>query len=352
MARPRKGNGKVSLPEHVQAVKRGKKVHYYYAPHRGTDKAGKRVALGSDPFDPEFNKRLREAQEASGRAKKDFSNLIANYKASSEYERLAKGTKRDYNSYLERIDHVWGDVPVIQLTRAAIYAIRDEMSSTPVAANHMLSILRTLIEWGVPRGYRDDNPAIKIKRLEVEDDGAKPWPEWAYEYAIKHAPEDLRRAIFLARETGQRRSDVVKMSPAHRKENGITVRIQKLKNKEHWVPLTQSVIKQIDSWGVKDLDLYVKSTVGKPYSGDHLHSRWNRWKASEIAAPLKGQDLTLHGLRAMAVIDKRKDGLTHQQISAQIGMSLKMVMHYSRFADQVELAKSGMVAIEEKRNRV
>jgi hypothetical protein len=43
----------------------------------------------------------------------------------------------------------------------------DRMSATPYAANQMLSVLRAVLEWSVPRGYRADNPAVGIKRLKV-----------------------------------------------------------------------------------------------------------------------------------------------------------------------------------------
>ena len=46
-----------------------------------------------------------------------------------------------------------------------------------------------------------------------------------------------------------------------------------------------------------------------------------------------------HGLRAMAVCDRRLDGLSHQEISAQLCMSLPMVMRYSKHIDQERLVR-------------
>jgi len=54
---------------------------------------------------------------------------------------------------------------------------------------------------------------------------------------------------------------------------------------------------------------------------------------------LSGLNLNLHGLRAMAVCDRRLDGLSHQEISAQLCMSLGMVMRYSKHIDQERLAR-------------
>jgi hypothetical protein len=45
------------------------------------------------------------------------------------------------------------------------------------------------------------------------------------------------------------------------------------------------------------------------------------------------------GWRAMAVCDRRFDGLSHQEISAQLCMSMTMVMRYSKHIDQERLAR-------------
>jgi hypothetical protein len=41
----------------------------------------------------------------------------------------------------------------------------------------------------------------------------------------------------------------------------------------------------------------------------------------------------------MAVCDRRLDGLSHQEISAQLCMSIGMVMRYSKHIDQERLAR-------------
>jgi hypothetical protein len=57
------------------------------------------------------------------------------------------------------------------------------------------------------------------------------------------------------------------------------------------------------------------------------------------APELAGENIRPHGLRAMAVCDRRLDGLLHQEISAQLCMSLGMVMRYSKNIDQERLAR-------------
>jgi len=49
---------------------------------------------------------------------------------------------------------------------------------------------------------------------------AGPWPEWAYKLTLEQAAEHIRRAAFLGRTTGQRRSDLVKLGRKHRDRDG------------------------------------------------------------------------------------------------------------------------------------
>ena len=61
-----------------------------------------------------------------------------------------------------------------------------------------------------------------------------------------------------------------------------------------------------------------------------------RVRAGRFSSRLR---LRPHGWRAMAVCDRRIDGLWHQEISAQLCMSLGMVMRYSKHIDQERLAR-------------
>jgi integrase len=175
--------------------------------------------------DPEFWRRLRDAKATPATREGTFSALIADWRKQN-CERLRPATRKGFDHFLNRIEAEAGDRLVAALSRRDIYQLLDGMSATPNSANFMLSVLRVLLEWSVPRGYRDDNPAIGVKRLKVDDNGHEPWPEHGYQYVIAHAPTHLRRMAFLGRATGQRVSDLVKMRPADLAADGIFLRRQ------------------------------------------------------------------------------------------------------------------------------
>lgn len=338
----------MQLPEGVQVVRKpGGKAYYYFVPHRNTKEAGPRVTLPSDPRDPAFWTALRKAK-GIGAAEGTFERLITEYKASPEWARLRPATQRDYAMYLDRLAVEAGDRLVADTTRKTIYQMRDAMASTPVAANHMLAVLRTIIEWGIPRDYSEDNPVVGVTRLEIDEKGAAPWPEKGYGFVLAHAPADLRRMAFLGRATGQRAGDLVRMKPAHLEADGINTWIGKRRELLHFVPLTAAELAEIRSWKVDPLDLFIKSMRNRPYTADHLGSRWQRWRDSEEAAPIRDMNMTIHGLRATKIADLRMSGIPDGSIATEVGLTPAMVTRYSRFADKSGLARKSRDERERK----
>jgi integrase len=345
MAR-RKNVGVIELPSGVHAVKAGGKVYYYWHPGRGTSLEGKRVPLGTDPRDPVFWEKLKTAQgKASGGVEPwTFAALALAYRGpkggvgSAEWEKNQPGTKRKYNFYIDQIVDKWGTLPVAGVTAREIYALRELYEGTPIQANKLVMMLRILIAFGVPRGYGDRNPALEVTPIPILDvEHARPWPEDAFKRILATAPEYIRRAAFLGRATGQRRGDLVRLGRKNRRDDGLQIKVGKLRDKHHFIPLRVDELAEIDSWPCSDVGPWIVSAAGNPMNGNALGSAFDRFLAS--VPKLAGTNLNLHGLRAMAVCDRRLDGLSHQEISAQLCMSLNMVMRYSKHIDQERLAR-------------
>jgi hypothetical protein len=152
-----------------------------------------------------------------------INDLITAYKISPEFTNRAVATRDDYTRYLKIIGEAWGPLLVSGVRPKNVLKLRDAWAATPVAANHLLSVARTLINWGIPREFSETNPCQAIPKLETEEGGARPWPVWAYGLIETHARDDLRRAVWLARYTGQRQADVIRMGKADLEDGGIKV---------------------------------------------------------------------------------------------------------------------------------
>jgi integrase len=330
------------LPRDVQrVVKPSGRAYYYYAPGRGTVGAGKRIPLGCDTADPEFWRLLRDASTPAADREGTLSKLIAEYRASKSFADLRQGSQRKYNHCLDRLN-ASGDRPVAAMSRRDIYALLDRMSATPVAANLMLAVLRTLLEFGVPRGYLENNPAVGIKRLKKADSGHSPWDDAGYSYVIEYAPTHLQRMAFLGRATGQRVSDLVKMRPADLAADGVNVKIGKLRDKPHFVPLTAAQMTEIRSWGVRDLEPFISTASGKRFTPGYLENIWRVWRDTA------NLEMSIHGLRATAIHDRRRAGTEDGAIADEIGMSVQMVSNYLRFADKTASARASRDRRERK----
>lgn len=354
----RRGSGVLDLPEGVHAVKTAKATYYYWHPNRGTRFAGKAVPLGKDPFDPDFGDRLRKAQGyEDGAEPGSFAALIRDYKKSHRYRKRSPRTQRHYTHQLGRIEAAWGALQVSGLSVAAIYRLRAEYEETPVAANHLISMLRTLLKWGLQHGYGTVNPAREIEDIQIEDEeNAKPWPEWAYRLILdesrKRGYERIYRAVYLGRACGQRRSDLVKLGKRHRERDGLGYRVGKLRNKPHFQPLTEAQLREIDSWDCTDTGPWVLSAGGVPMDGDNLQSTLNRLveKITRDVPELRTVEIKMHGLRALAACDRKLAGAENKAIAANLRMSTQMVERYIRHIDEEALARGVRDKLERAAN--
>jgi integrase len=324
----------VPIPEGVFSVKGRKgQTYWYFQKGRGTASKGPLVRLPGGPDSPEFWTAYHAAQGPASMPG-SIKSVIEEYKRSPRWARLREGSKNVYGIALNRISQAWGHLTPEQVSPAGVATMRDQFGDRPNTGNLTLSVVQEFFRFCAERGLCRSNPAREVRRLEVDlDAGAKPIPEPIYQHIIKHAPEPIARYFQLGRATGQRISDVLKMRPADRDGAGIKIEITKRrKDRQHWIPLTQAGMAEIDGWNVLTMVPYVTGRGGKRQNPKAFRMAFNAWKARPENA-LVG-DVTPHDLRATAVCDDRIAGYSHQEISARRGMSMQMVMHYSRHVDE------------------
>ena len=180
--------------------------------------------------------------------------------------------QRDYARYLDIVSSAWGKLHVGSLRPKHVIQLRDAWAHAPSAANHLLSVLKTLIGWGIPREFSDANPCIHVPKLALDEEGARPWPLWAYSLIEEHASEGMQRSVLLARYTGQRQADVLRMSPSNVEDGGINV-VQQKTGKELWVPLHADLRGALASWSCSP---FVRTPKSQPYTPERFRAAWTR----------------------------------------------------------------------------
>jgi integrase len=256
------------------------------------------------------------------------------------------------------------------------------MKGTPVMANQMLAVGRTIWDWAIPVDLAKANPFDKVRDLDVPDRGHVPWPAWAVDYVRGHARPDLVRMVRLGVMICQRGSDMIRMGPEHREDNGIWCRPQKTRKRRQAfrISLATADALELDRWAESPVtftnsrwknpiarhrsDLYLYSPKGAQYTPDGLRARWGRWLADTeegrvicrrwkewVAAQVKKYDWdiepddadhpTIHGLRSTGILARAEQAYEVDQIANDIGMSRQNVEHYMRFRDQVKTADAG-----------
>jgi integrase len=336
----------VALPEHVHAVTAKGKTYFYYHPGRGTKNTGKRVRLPNDPRDPAFWEmyaRLGGNMQAEVKpAPFTFEALIAGYRASPEFAKRKPRTRVEYERHMATISGVWGPRLVKGVRAKHVLQLRDSFASTPTKADHLVSMLSTLISWGIPRDYAEINPCREVPNL-ASSDGFAPW-EWEdIIYASSHLKRYLWWAAALALYTGQRQSDVLSMKRDTLARGEIGVRQDKT-DKLLWIPVhaeLEPIIREIPRNSV----FLLTNSRGRPW-GTGFKASWQKEMSGDVFERFRERRLVFHGLRKSAVVMLLESGCTDAEVAAITGQSRDMVEHYSIMVNQRKLARAAILKWE------
>lgn len=323
----------VPLPKGVtRVIGRNGDVYWYHQERRGKPDAGPRTRLpefGTAEFWAAIAKLTGEAKPSGN----TVGTLIDSYKQQPEWAKHRPNTVQVYDTALGHIRTAWGDLDPASITVAGVLALRARFADRPSMGNMVLVQIRQLMKLAVQSGLRNDNPAREVDGLEEDPDEAKPLTPEAWAALIAdETPPPLKRLAVLGRATGQRVSDLIRMRPADRDQDGILLTITKLRDREHWCPLRPEDVETIDGWKQFRTATYIVDDNGRRFNDDRLRRHWNSYIATDAGKALAG--FTPHDLRATKVCDERIRGRSHQQIAAMVGMSAGMVMKYSRHIDQ------------------
>jgi integrase len=333
---------RIKLKNIDRFVDRHGKPRFYYRVGQGA-----RVPLKGEPGSPEFMAAYERATwgewpqppKPDRGAPGTFKRLVLDYFASPDYLRLSPSTRRPYRLVIERLvhDENIGHRLVHEMTREHVKRMVSKRAETPGAANDMLKKLRILIHFAIDQGLRSDDPTTRIKKFAssefhtwTDDEIAQFEVRWP----IGSTP---RLAFALLLYTGQRRSDVVRMTWDDIEDNPIRV-IQKKTGAKLLVPIHPELTSILATLSDRHGHI-LKTSFRKPFAG----AGFGNFMADRIAEAGLPERCVTHGLRKAASRRLAEAGCSANEIAAITGhATLAEVSRYTKAAEQRRLAQAAI----------
>lgn len=279
------------------------------------------------------------APEPEWTAKGSLGELMRNWQRSTEWRSLAKSTQAIYVRAM--IDLRDLDAELIEkITYKVLYrqreAIAQNPSRGPGAARSFAIGCAALFKYAKKAGetIAVPHPTDGLATgLPVNDLPA--WTEADYALAVRALPECLRRIVVLARYTGQRRSDLIKMKWSDYNGTDIHV-VQQKTGVELDIPVGPQLKADMAAWRGLPTQPVLTRPNGLPWVGANVSKVLGR-ELDKIDGFPKGRNL--HGLRKLCATTIAMNGGTMHQIMAVTGhQTPTMVLHYTKGVDQKKLA--------------
>lgn len=288
---------------------------------------------------------------------RSLTDLHARWTQSPGYADLAPKSRRDYDNKLRICLEAFGTEPVEAIQHHHLYGWWEEMHTARghAMANSTIAVLRVLFSYARRIGWRQDNPAERLKLKSVPP-RVVIWPPSIVARYVEIADETghaaLADAVVIALHTGQRAGDVLALEEP--KIDGARALFQQSKRGARVaVPFTDPLARRIDSIrrrrrrlaGVVDLAIarrLVLRADGKPYTYDIMAKEFRLVRALTAAELPAASGLNFQDLRDTAITRLALAGCTVAEIRSITGHSLETVhqvlKHYLALDDRMAVA--------------
>lgn len=232
-----------------------------------------------------------------------FSDALARYRQLI-MPRKAPKTQKDQEYQLERLEAVFGRMPIGSIRRGHIAQYRD--SRPPVSANRELALLSHVFARCMEWELVNDNPCKGIER-NTESPRDRYVTDAEFDAVFEAAPPTIQAVMLMAVLIGQREGDLLKLRRTDLGEHGITLRQSKTGKKlmVEWTPALRQAVefaKGLPRTGIASAYLLTTET-GQPYSLSGFQTAWQRHIKSCHDRGIIAERFTFHDLRAKAGTD-------------------------------------------------
>jgi integrase len=297
---------------------------------------GSSVMMKAKPGTPEFAieyAKLLNGVAEPATVKRNFAGLVKRYCTSPKYTKLSPRSKSDYEKILTWVVDALGPLPVAGLRRKDVIRARDENAETMRFANYIVQVLSILSEYAIDLGWREDNPAKGVHKLQSGDPAREPWPAELIEAYRANATGRALLIFELCLGTGARIGDVLRMRWNDLKEGGVVIRQGKTR-KPAWLPLTAPLRAALEATPRRGL------TITSQANGLPTSYRGAADMVMKVRKAIGAEAYDLHALRHSTASELLAAGCSDEQVAAVLGhSSLATVPIYTASVRQMERAK-------------
>lgn len=285
--------------------------------------------------------RLDEIHKPTPAKAGTLGGLLASWKASPAFTKLADRTRTDYGKIMDYLKPIEG-TPLVQIGPGFIAKLRDKALKKKRAGftNHMLAMLSSAFRHGLEYELVDINPCRQIAKATVTADRRRPNRAWTPDER-KNVPAvawpQLRLPLLLARTWGIRRGDIVKMPRTAYANGWLTFRAGK-NDALLRLPVRGELQREVEAAMAVapkgDSTLLCLNTRGKPWTENGLSVQIDKFLKECRERGIMGPKGSIHGLRHSVGAELRAAGYDAEQRKRVLGHDTdEMAEHYAGSAD-------------------
>lgn len=279
-----------------------------------------------------------------------LGSLIAWFKATSEYEKLAEATRKDYDEAYEWMRPAYV-IPLTLITTPSLYEVRDRCAKEkwPRFADQMIAALSSMFRRAVKRNKMERNPCLGMdKAHKANPNSNREWFEHEWKFARENAPGEVLIPMMIARYAGLSGQTIVSLNINQFFDHPLTGRAvsytRRKNNKTTLLPVLVELQNFLADKKVQRSDglIAVRDDGSMWPSEKHMQSRVSRWLRLQERKGNIGKGTTLHGLRVSYAAWWKRNGASDAEVTELIGdKSEAMGRHYTRHVEsEVSIARA------------
>jgi integrase len=279
-----------------------------------------------------------------------FRHVVALYKASGEFMKLADSTKRNWHAWLARIEEHFCELSTAQFDRPerirpVIRRWRNQWAGQPRTADYGMQVLSRVLSHAVdPLGVIAGNPCEGIKRLYSANRSEIIWTDADIAQLTRACSPDVVHAVALAAHTGLRLGDLLRLAWANVGDDAITIATGKSKgHREAIIPLYDGLKAVLEAIPRRSPVILTNSKF-RPWTVNSFGTAFDRAKR---AAGIAG--LHFHDLRGTACTRFYVAGLSERVVAEIMGWEEETVARIiRRYVDRTAATRAAIRQLNRK----